>query len=292
MPDAPDFRTILIAAVYHLGHEIAAPAGGEAVLIAQTVRGTWVRTRLRPYRYLPFMRALLLKGLILQMDIERLALVVPEDFENGPPRTVQVACLDRATNQDETLEAPIVALDGRSRPGPWTLLRGDPSQDLARLVRLARKALSQRETSGRLGSWRLMLGRPWPLTMLVLVLVLELFTGMLRLRWLLAGYGWMPLVPHPADVALFGLYLLMIAATAGSLWLGISWAYRLALALAAVQFIRPMAVALILMPTIGAGRLAYGLLIGWLSPTLICLVVWQVTHARIHRPVLIQTKTT
>ncbi len=180
------------------------------------------------------MRGWVIKAYIRTKKIDRVALVVPEDFVDGRPHLIQVACLDRGTKQDETLEAPILAMDGNDvRLGSWTLLRGKGGQDLERLARAARQ-----ELFGQGGLLRV-LGRPWPVALLVFVLALELVENLLRLRWVLAGYvSWLPNVAYEVDLVLYSLYAVLIASAAVALWRQSRWAFRLAILLAAVQVAR------------------------------------------------------
>jgi hypothetical protein len=242
--------------------------------IGQTISGEWVRMYVSP-RWHPLARSLL-KTYIRQKKIDRLALVVPGDFVDGRPRLVQVACMERATNQDETIEARVRAMDANQvQLGTWTLVRGGGGHDLERLAGAARQEL--------FGSGGLMrvLGRPWPIALIVIVLALELIENALRLRWVVAGYvSWLPSVPYIADVVLNSLYMLLIAATAVELWRQSRWAFRLALLLAALQFARTVLLVAATAQQATPGQLAFGLLGGLLFPAVIVINLTIVARSK------------
>lgn len=245
-----------------------------AVAIGQTVDGGWVRMTIRA-RWHPFARSLI-KSFIHQKKIDRLALVVAGDFVDGRPRLVQVACMDRATNQDETLEAHVRAMDAHQvQLGGWTLLHGKGAPDLERLAGAARQELFDG------GGLMRMLGRPWPVALLVVLLVLELIESVLRLRWIVAGYiGWLPSLSYTPDLVIYSLYMCLVGATAVELWRQSRWAFRMALLLAAVQVARTVIVVVATAYSMTPSQLISGLVGCLLFPAVIVINLTIVARSR------------
>jgi hypothetical protein len=228
--DAPaDFKTSVLASLDRLGN-VRVLTSREALLLGQTKNGGWKRMRL-PARYSWF-EGLMVRAFIKQTRIGRLAILIADDFDHGRPRRLRLECVDPARTQDELLEAPLVAMPGNSiQPGLWAMRSETSGGRLAKLAHAARA-----EWSGAPAPpMRLLLGRPWLLTLLVFALSLGLVEHLLRIRLIVTGYySWLPIVPSAAANILYAADLVLIAATVVGLWLQSRVGYILALTLALV----------------------------------------------------------
>jgi hypothetical protein len=274
--DAPaDFKTSVLASLDRLGN-FRVLGSREALLIGQTAAGGWKRLRL-PARYSWF-EALLVRAFIKQTRIGRLAILIADDFDHGRPRRLRLECVDPARTQDELLEAPLVAMPGNSiQPGLWAL-RSEGS--VGRLAKLAHAARA--EWSGTPAPpMRLLLGRPWLLTLLVFALSLGLVEHLLRIRWIVMGYdSWLPMVPSVASNVMYAADVVLIAATVVGLWLQSRVGYVLALTLALVEFVRPIAVVIPVAASMTTTGIARYLGAQWLTSALICIALGTIYFER------------
>lgn len=264
---SPDFKTTLLASIHRLG-DVRMLGRREALLMGQTAGGSWTRLRI-PARYAWF-EGLLVQSFIKLQKVDRLAILIVDDYQNGRPRRLRLECVDRAQPRDETLEASLVAMPGnRMEPGLWAVSSEGAGDRLAKLARAARK-----EWSGARPGMRLVSGRPWPLTLLALVLAIELVAGLVRIRWVLAGsYSWLPIIPTAAAAVVFAIYVMLVGVTLATLWRQARLGYVLALVVAAVQFVRPIALVIPVAHLMTFDRMAWYLLFSWLLPIYIWLAL-------------------
>jgi hypothetical protein len=274
--DAPaDFKTSVLASLDRLGN-VRVLGSREALLIGQTATGGWKRLRL-PARYSWF-EALMVRAFIKQTRIGRLAILIADDFDHGRPRRLRLECVDPARTQDEMLEAPLVAMPGNSiQPGLWALRSESSVGRLAKLAHAARAEWSRAPAP----PMRLLLGRPWLLTLLVFALSLGLVLHLLRIRWIVAGYySWLPIVPSAAVNVMYAADLLLIAATVVGLWLQSRVGYILALTLALVEFLRPIAVVIPEAASMTTTGVARYLGAQWLTSAFICVALGTIYFER------------
>jgi hypothetical protein len=232
------------------------PSRGEVVLIGQAGSGVLIRLRIsRRYRLFD---SLMVRGFIKQKALDRLALLISDDFQPGKAERGLLAVVDRVD-----LEDPVTSSDPR----------------LARLVRAARQ-----EWAGIRRPMLSIRGRPWPVALLAFVLSSEIVIDLLRVRWIVAGsYSWLPMIPSTAASAAFAAYVVLIAATVVELWRQTRLGYVLALVLAGVQFARPI---ILLIPFARAGELnqwLFWLAWSWALPAFIWLglgMLYQERRAR------------
>jgi hypothetical protein len=263
--DAPaDFKTSVLASLDRLGN-VRALGSREALLLGQTASGGWTRLRL-PARYSWF-EALMVRAFIKQKRLDRLAILVADEFDHGRPRRLRLECVDPARKQDEILEAPLVAMPGNSmQPGLWALRSEGTGGRLAKLARAARAEWSDAPAA----PMRLLLGRPWLLTLLVFALSLGLVEHVLRIRWIVAGhYSWMPFVPPQAANIMYAADVVLIAATVVGLWRQSRLGYVLALTLAGVEFVRPIVIIIPVARSMTVSEVAVYLVLSWLFSALI-----------------------
>jgi len=169
------------------------------LLLGTTAGGTWVKLRIpRRYRWLA---SYMVRGFLRLKSIDRVAIVIADDPQQ--PRQMRVAFVDREVDHDA---------------------QGISDRMLARLV-----AAAIREWSSATKRMFKVFGRPWPIPVLAVALVLELSPALARF-----ARGTL----H-ADL-LYLAYLAFIAATAVVLWSRPRVGYGLALALSALQFVRPI----------------------------------------------------
>jgi hypothetical protein len=267
--DAPaDFKTSVLASLDRLGN-VRALGSREALLLGQTASGGWKRLRL-PARYSWF-ESLMVRAFIKQTRIGRLAILIADDFDHGRPRRLRLECVDPARAGDEILEAPLVGMPGNNmQPGLWALRTNDVGGRLAKLARAARS-----EWSGAPAApMRKLLGRPWLLTLLVFALSLGLVEHLLRIRWIVAGdYSWMPIAPPAAANVMYAADVVLIAATLVGLWRQSRLGYVLALTLAAVEFLRPIALVIPVAASMTTTGVARYLGVSWLTSALIWVAV-------------------
>jgi hypothetical protein len=274
MATTPDFKTSALATLDRLGN-VRVLGRRDALLLGQTATGSWKRLRL-PARYSWLERGTV-RGFVRHFGIDRLAILVSDDFANGRPRRLRLLCLDRANPKDETLEASLVAMPGnRMEPGLWALTSAGAGGRLAKLAHAART-----EWSGVRPTFGVIMGRPWPLAVLVLELSLLLAADLLRIRWVVAGtYHWLPIIPLAAADVAFALYLVLIGATAVSLWRQTRLAYILALCLAAVQFARPIALVIPVGGSMTVSGVATYLAYSWIYPAAIVIMLGLLTFEK------------
>ncbi|HEX9098006.1 MAG TPA: hypothetical protein VF956_00800 [Candidatus Dormibacteraeota bacterium] len=275
MATTADFKTSVLATLDRLGN-VRVLGSRDALLLGQTATGSWKRLRI-PAHY-SWMEGGMVSGFVRHFGIERLAILVSDDFAQGRPRRLRLLCLDRASTKDETLEASLVAMPGnRMEPGLWALSSAGTGARLAKLAHAART-----EWSGvRRPIFGLLMGRPWPLAVLVLELCLVMSADLLRIRWVVAGaYNWLPMIPLAAADVAYALYLGLIGATVVSLWRQTRLGYVLALCLAAVQFVRPIAVVIPVEGSMTARDVATYLAYSWIYPAAIVIMLGLLTIDR------------
>jgi hypothetical protein len=267
MATTADFKTSALAALDRLGN-LHVLGSREALLLGQTATGSWKRLRL-PAHY-SWIEGGMVRGFVRHFGVDRLAILVTGDFEKGKPRRLQLLCMDRAHPQDETLEASLVAMPGnRMEPGLWALRSAGAAGRLAKLAHAAR-----REWSGVRPTLGVILGRPWPLAVLVLELSLVLAADLLRIRWVVAGnYDWLPMIPLAAADVAYALYLVLIGATVVSLWRQTKLGIILALCLAAVQFVRPIALVIPVAQSMSVRDIALYVGYAWIYPAAIVIML-------------------
>jgi hypothetical protein len=256
MATAPDFKAMVMESVRRSSADGRLPRRGEALLIGQAASGGLIRLRVpRVYRWFD---ALVVRGFIKQKALDRLGILIGDDYQYGKSSRFRLAIMDRG--------------DAKARGV-------SSDRDLARLARAARQ-----EWSGIRRPMFSMLGRPWPVALLAFVLSSEVVIGLLRVRWILAGaYSWLPMISSTAASAAFAAYLVLIAATVVALWRQTRLGYVLALVLAAVQFARPIILAI---PVTRAGELDHWILWlawSWAFPAVIWLglgMLYQERRAR------------
>lgn len=274
--DAPaDFKTSVLASLDRLGN-VRVLGSREALLIGQTATGGWKRLRL-PARYSWF-EGIMVRAFIRQTRIGRLAILIADDFDHGRPRRLRLECVDPARTQDEILEAPLVAMPGNSiAPGLWALRSESSGGRLGKLAHAARA-----EWSGAPAPpMRLLFGRPWLLTLLVLALSMGLIEHLLRIRLIVTGhYSWLPFLPSAAANVMYAADLALILATVIGLWRRSRVGYILALTLALVEFLRPIAVVVPVAASMTATGVATYLGIQWLTSALICAVLGTIYFER------------
>lgn len=263
MLDARDFESSVLTGLQQPRYDVRIRPN-EVVVMGQTPSGEWKRLRLgAPWKAV---HPLMLRGFLQQTGIGRIALVVGGDFTKGRPHHLRVAWADRTRHQGSNLRAPIVTLPGdRFQVGTWAPehFNADPA-----LERLA--AAAHHEWSGTGPTGVSLWGRPLSIVALVVVLGLELGDGLLRLRWVITGaYSWLPMLPLAAATVAFVVYVSLIGGTVFGLWRRLQPAYALALALATVQFVRPIALVMAELHTATWGHLASVLLWGWVFPAYI-----------------------
>jgi hypothetical protein len=267
MATTADFKTSALAALDRLGN-LHVLGSREALLLGQTATGSWKRLRL-PAHY-SWIEGGMVRGFVRHFGVDRLAILVTGDFEKGKPRRLQLLCMDRAHPQDETLEASLVAMPGnRMEPGLWALRSAGAAGRLAKLAHAART-----EWSGVRPTLGVILGRPWPLAVLVLELSLVLAADLLRIRWVVAGnYDWLPMIPLAAADVAYALYLVLIGATVVSLWRQTKLGIILALCLAAVQFVRPIALVIPVAQSMSVRDIALYVGYAWIYPAAIVIML-------------------
>jgi hypothetical protein len=267
MATTADFKTSALAALDRLGN-LHVLGSREALLLGQTATGSWKRLRL-PAHY-SWIEGGMVRGFVRHFGVDRLAILVTGDFEKGKPRRLQLLCMDRAHPQDETLEASLVAMPGnRMEPGLWALRSAGAAGRLAKLAHAART-----EWSGVRPTLGVILGRPWPLAVLVLELSLVLAADLLRIRWVVAGnYDWLPMIPLAAADVAYALYLVLIGATVVSLWRQTRLGIILALCLAAVQFVRPIALVIPVAQSMSVRDIALYVGYAWIYPAAIVIML-------------------
>jgi hypothetical protein len=218
------------------------PRRGEALLIGQAASGRLIRLRIpRPYRLFD---ALMVRAFVKRKKVGRLGIIVRDDSQEAEAKPFVMVLLNRAD----------VQIQGGNL---------DP-----RLVRLARAAQEGWAGNGR--PMRLVLGRPWPIVYLTLVLLVELFLGLLNARQILAGdFAWIPVIPEPAASAAYAAYLVVVVVTLVALWSQTTLGYTLALCLAFLQVARPIAVVISVLQQVEPIQLAVWLAWSWLFP--VCL---------------------
>jgi len=245
---AADFRSAVEVFVQRPG-ERGAPRPGETVLVGVSSEDAYIRLRIRrPERLLA---RNLVHGLIRRNKLDRLAMIVPDDSQDGGPARFRVAFADR-----ENVGAAAGISD------PW-------------LAKLA--AAAEREWSGAEPALMEISGRPWPIVLLVVSLFLDLLLGLQRMARALAGvYSWLPMLPTPIAIALHASYLVLVAATIHQLWRRTRAGYVLAVILGGVQLIRIAVFA-------GPGVSGLGIAEALLYPALIAVCLWLVyaTRARV-----------
>jgi hypothetical protein len=274
--NARDFESSVLASLQQPRNEVWIRPN-EVVVMGQTPRGEWKRLRLgAPWQAV---YPLMVRGFLKQTGIGRLAFVVGKDFANGRPHQLRLAWADRTHPQTRILGAPVVTIGpDRFQVGPWTLEPVDADPSLIRLI-----AAAHYEWSGT-GPQGVARGRSWSIAALVLVLTMELAVGLYRVRWVAKGaYSWLPMLPPATATIAFVLYLSLIGVVAFGLWRRLRLAYALALALAAVQFARPIALVISELHSATWGHLASLLTWGWLFPAYILLSLGLAARWR-HRP--------
>jgi hypothetical protein len=263
MATTADFKASALAALDRLGN-VRALGSREALLLGQTATGSWKRMRL-PARYSWFEGGMV-RSFVRHFGIDRLAILVTDDFEKGRPRRLRLLCMDRARAQDETLESSLVAMPGnQTEPGLWALSSAGAGGRLAKLAHAARM-----EWSGKRAQMGLLLGRPWPLAVLVLELSGVLVVDLLRIRWVVAGtYDWLPIIPPAAADVAYAIYLVLIGATIVTVWRQTRLGYILALCLAAAQVVRPIALVIPVAQSMTVRNFVVYLGYAWIYPAAI-----------------------
>jgi hypothetical protein len=276
MDASADFKTSVLASLDRLGN-VRVLGSREALLIGQTATGGWKRLRL-PARYSWF-EGLMVRAFIKQTRIGRLAILIAEDFDHGRPRRLRLECVDPARTQDEILEAPLVAMPGNSvQPGLWALRSESAGGRLAKLAHAARTEWSAVEPPTPL--W---FGRPWLLAILVLELSIQLATDLLWIRRLVAGtFNWFPIVSLGAADVAYAVYTLLLGAAIVGLWRQTRLGSLLALAVAAVQIARPIALVIPVARLMTVDGVARYLGFSWVFPaaTLIMLGIVYLDRRR------------
>lgn len=227
-----DFKATVASALERPG-DSRIPRQGEILLLGTTAGGSWVRLKI-PRRYRWFASPMV-RGFVREKGIDRLAIAVVAD--PSQPRQMLVAFTGREAVSD------VVGIS-------------DPT--LARLV-----AAATREWSGVAKRTFKVLGRPWPVALLVVALSLELVPALLDA----------PRDRLPADAVDFAV-IALTAATAVLLWSQTRVGYSLALALSAVQFVWPIVFYGSSIPSRGLGTVAVWLLWSWSYPALIWFLLW------------------
>ena len=205
-----DFKAMVLESVNRSAAEGRSLRRGEVLLIGQAAFGGLIRLRI-PRRYRLF-DALMVRGFIKQKGLERLGILVADDLEEGQPRFLLAL-----VNRDDAL------VQGGS---------ADPN-----LVRLSRAATQ--EWLGIRPPMTTVLGLPWPIALMVVVLVLDLGLGLERMAF--GKYSWLPMIPSLSAEVIYFVYLVLVAMTAVVLWRRMKFGYGLALTVAAVQLVRSIA---------------------------------------------------
>jgi hypothetical protein len=230
---------------------------GEVLLIGQVASGGLIRMRIpRLYRLFD---ALMVRGFIKQKALERLGIVIGGDSEEGNPKRILVALVSRAD--------PVVERDTADR-------------NLARLARAATE-----EWSGLRRPMLSVYGRPWPIALMIVVLVLDLVLGLERMGWVVAGYySWLPMISPPSAELLYAMYLVLLATTAFALWRQMRFGYGLALTLAVVQLVRSIVLTIVSAQSATVESLVLYLAGAWLFPAFILLSLGMLYWERRQSP--------
>jgi hypothetical protein len=254
-----DFKATVEAMVAWPG-DSGVPRPGETVLLGATAGGTWARLRIRRrYRWLG---PLMVRGFVMEKNIDRLAIVVPDGNRNEAPRRFRVAFAARENGHDD----PDI-LDRR----------------LARLVVAARRQWS-RGPQAAPKPLRMVFGRPWLIAVLLIVPTAELVIAPFKLRQVLSDPdSWLPVIPALPAITLYVAYLALAGATIVMVWRQTRVGYGLALALSAVQFVQPLALYLPLLPSIGLRTVTFYTVWSWSRPALIWLSLLLLYVERIRR---------
>lgn len=204
------------------------PSSGETLIVGATAGGTWTSLRVRRRMFAPMM----VGGLIRLKKLDRVAVVIA----GGAPRQFLVGFADRESVKDDA---------------------GISDRRLARLV-----AAAINEWSSTRKPMRTIFGRPWPIMLLVLALLLEFGSYVTR-------FARHTLQPDLANVAV----LVLIGATAVLVARQSRLGYGLALALSVIQVARFTAFYAQFVDVSGLGLVAYWLLLSWSEPALIWVLL-------------------
>jgi hypothetical protein len=241
---APDFKAMVMESIKRSVAEGRQPRRGEALLIGQAASGGLIRLKI-PRRYRLF-DTLMVRAFVKRKEVDRLGIVVGDDSPERNSKRFGVALIDRA--------------DVEIRAGSL-----DP-----RIAKLARAA--QQGWSGIRPPMRSVIGRPWPIAYLTLVLLVELALGLRNASRILAGdFAWLPVIPEPDASAAYAVYLVVVVVTLVALWRQTKLGYVLALCLAGLQVVRPIAVVISEAQTVESSQLVVWLAWSLLLPA--CLVL-------------------
>jgi hypothetical protein len=243
-----DFKGSVETAVGRPGGGSGVPRHGETVLLGVTAGGTWAQMRIqRRYRWTA---SLIVRAFVIQKDIVRLAIVVPDGGRDESPRRFRVAFAARES------------------------VDGEPDISDRRLARLAESARRQWSSGPQPVPKPIpkVFGRPWPVVVLLVVPVLELAFAPLRFRQVLSDPDtWLPVIPALPAITLYLAYVALVVATALMLWRQSSLGYRLAVGLSAVQVVQALVLYLPLLPSNRLATVAFYLALSWSRPILIWL---------------------
>jgi len=247
-----DFKAMVLESVRRSAAEGRSPRRGEVLLIGQAASHGLIRLRI-PRRYRLF-DTWMVRGFIKQKSLEQLGIVVAKDVLEGQPDQFVLSLVNRG---DPEVEA------------------GSLDPKVERLSQIARQ-----EWLGIRPPMLSLLGRPWPIALLVVALALDLVLGLERIGLVLAGYYiWFPIIPPISSEVLYVAYLVLVAVTAFALWGRLKAGYSLALTVAAVQLIRSIVVTIASTQSASIESIAWYLLGAWLFPAVILislgLVYWE-----------------
>ena len=249
MSETPsDFKAIVLDSLNRRG-KAGMPRSGEVLLLGQDGDGLVIRLRI-PRRYRWF-DELMVRGFTKQKAIERLAIVI-----GGDTGQFLLTLVDRTSPA-----APAGAADER----------------LARLAGAAKL-----EWAGVHAPMRALFGRPWTLTLLVVVFALDIVLGLVRMRLVFAGdYSWLPIVSTQAAAIVYAAYLVVSAVTVATLWRQMVLGFALALTLAAVQLFRSVILLIPEVQSMTVDRLASYLIFALLFPAVVVICLGLLYRDRV-----------
>jgi hypothetical protein len=257
--ESANFKATVEAIVGRPG-DTRVPRRGEVVLLGTSAAGTWARFRIQ--RRYGLVASLLVRGFVVQKDLDRLAIVIPDDNLEEAPRRFRVAFAERDdVHGDEEIS----------------------DRRLARLVVSARRQWS-RGPQAIPKPTRTVFGRPWPVAVLLVTPLAELAVAPFKVGQVLRDPDtWLPAIPAGPAFALYLAYVALAAATVVMVWRRPGVGYRLALTLSAVQVAQSLALYLPLVLLSGFQSVAFYIAWSWSRPALIWLSLFMLYLERVRQ---------
>lgn len=229
------------------------PRPRELLLMSYSEGTGWKRATMR--RPFTWIASWMVRGFIIKWKPHRLAIVTP----TNEPRQFRVAFAE---------------------PGGSQQNGGIDDKRLATLVAAARREWNRPAP----GPIRNVFGRPWPIPVLCVLLVLQLGPGAIRL-WRGVALG-QPLA-YFANPLVYLFEVALVVAIVITLWRRPRIGYVLALALSALQFVYPIAAYFSYIQSGSLGTVAVWLLLAWSYPAAIWVALGYLWLQPVRRRLLL-----